>query len=369
MYSQYKMEVLNTRNTWIEIDLSILRDNFKKIDRHVKKSIIPVIKANAYSHGTIAMGKLYERLGVPIIAVAALDEALEMRRNGVMVDILVLGYVDLNCIQMAIDENFILTSADLDWTRKVNAYAEQQQSSIRIHIKLNCGMNRRGFKSDDEVKEVLTSFTSLKVEGIFGHLSSADIDEEETYAQIETFESRVASYEFSFDWIHLSNSFSASLFEQKMRLTNAVRPGLLLYGYYDEVLNIGVKPALSLFSESFESQTLQRGEGVSYGLTYKANSEEYINIFPIGYADGILRHFQGETVFTEEFGFCEIVGRICMDQLAVKVPKPMSNLKIEIIGKNISINRLAEKQSTIIWEILCQLSARIQTRYIGELYE
>ncbi|MGL4662240.1 MAG: alanine racemase [Culicoidibacterales bacterium] len=361
------MKVLEHRNTWIEVRMDRLKENFQKIEAFTTKELMPVIKANAYGHGAVPVASLYEKLGAKTLVVSAIDEAIELRQAGIQVDILLIGYIAPQDVRLAIDYNVIVSVGSLEWIEQVQKDVFSEK--LRIHIKLNCGMNRRGFKKDEEVDRLMKILKDnenrYSLEGIFAHMPVSDTDKEVTEQSITKFRKRVERLAYPFRYIHISNSFTTMNYEVDTSFCNAVRPGVVLYGYYSDDFPISVKPALTLKSRTSEFQTLEIGEKLGYGYTYTANKEMKIAVVPIGYADGILRHFQNVEVYVSNYGASQIVGRICMDYLYVEVPLVTSKeVEIELIGDHVSLHRLAEIQQTIDYEILCQLSPRITRKYI-----
>lgn len=361
------MKILEHRSTWIEIDLNRLKENYQKICAFTSKEVMPVIKANAYGHGAVPVAQLYEKLGAKTLIVSAIDEAIELRQAGVQTDILLIGYIDPKDVILAIDYNIIVSVASLVWMERVHQDSFPQK--LRMHIKLNCGMNRRGFKDDREVDTLMQLIKQnddrYQLEGIFAHLPVSDTDQNVTKQAVLQFRNRVQRLQYPFDYVHISNSFTTMNYDVDTSFCNAVRPGIVLYGYYSDDYPIDVSPALKLKAKTNEFQTLETNEQLGYGYTYTAEKQMKIAVVPIGYADGMLRHFQNVEVYVEGHGKSRIVGRICMDYLYVEVPLEVGcEVEIEFIGEAVPLHQLAMKQNTIDYEILCQLSPRLKRKYI-----
>lgn len=359
--------MLEHRNTWIEINRNILKENYQKINASTTKEIMPVIKANAYGHGAVEVAKLYEKLGAKTLVVSAIDEAIELRQAGIQTDILLIGYIDPQHIILAIDYNVVVSVGSLEWIEEIQKNYLPQK--LRLHIKLNSGMNRRGFKNDDDVDKVMKILKQnedlYSVEGIFAHLPVSDTDEVLTRQSVAQFQRRVERLHYQFRYVHISNSFTTMNYDVDTSFCNAVRPGIVLYGYYSDDYPINVTPALKLKSRTREFQTLVAEERLGYGFTYVAEKQMKIAVVPIGYADGMLRHFQDAEVNVVGYGKSRIVGRICMDYLYVEIPlEAKHEVEIEFIGEEVPLHALAQRQNTIDYEILCQLSPRIIRKYI-----
>lgn len=362
------MNILTHRKTCLEIDLDILKENYLKIAASTKKELMPVIKSNAYGHGAVEAAKLYESLGTKTLIVSALDEAIELRNAGIQCDILLIGYTNSKDAILAIDYNIIVSVGSLEWMEALQR--DLLPSKLRLHIKLNCGMNRRGFKLDDEVDTLMQIIKQneedYSLEGIFAHMPVSDSDSDLTKEAIQLFKTRVERLNYNFNYVHVSNSYTTMNYDQNTSFCNAVRPGIVLYGYYSNDFPIKVKPALSLKAKTSEFQILEVGELLGYGYTYQADKKMKIAIVPIGYADGILRHFQNAKVYITNIGYSNIVGRICMDYLYVEVPlETKGEIEVEFFGEHVALHQYAEIQNTIDYEILCQLSLRIPRQYIG----
>lgn len=362
------MQVLTHRMASVEVDLNILKENYYRIEAFTQKEIFPVVKANAYGHGAVQVARLYERLGAKTIVVAVIDEAIELRKAGIQTDLLLIGYIDPKDVILALEYDVIISVGSLQWLQKVNQ--DSLPKPLRLHIKLNCGMNRRGFKKDEEVDEAMTLLkkneAAYQIEGIFSHMPVSDTDTSVTKQAIELFQARVERLKYNFKYIHISNSYTTMNYDIDTSFCNAVRPGVVLYGYYSEDFPMALTPALKLLAVATEFQTLQPGDSLGYGYTFVAEREMKIGVVPLGYADGILRHFQNAEVYVENMGSSNIIGRICMDMLYVEVPlETTAPIEIELIGPNAPLRRLSQIQETIDYEIMCQLHPRIKRVYIG----
>lgn len=362
------MNIFTHRNTCLEINLDILKENYLKIAASTSKELMPVIKSNAYGHGAVEAAKLYESLGTKTLVVSAIDEAIELRNAGIQSDILLIGYTNPKDVILAIDYNIIVSVGSLEWMKELQR--DSFPGKLRLHIKLNCGMNRRGFKLDDEVDILMQMIKQneedYSLEGIFAHMPVSDTDTNLTKEAIQLFKTRVERLNYDFKYVHISNSYTTMNYDQNTSFCNAVRPGVVLYGYYSDDFPINVRPALSLKAKTSEFQTLEAGELLGYGYTYQADKQMKIAVVPIGYADGMLRHFQNAPVHLTNIGYSNIVGRICMDYLYVAVPlETKGEVEVEFFGEHVALHQYAEIQNTIDYEILCQLSPRIPRQYIG----
>ncbi|MCI6272563.1 MAG: alanine racemase [Erysipelotrichaceae bacterium] len=350
------------RDAWIKVDLDAFKYNIKTIIKKTNKNLIAIVKANAYGCGIQEIYKAAEEAGACMFAVSSLEEAIALRNCGCKKDILILSYVSHEYIDIIKKNDLTLTTVSLDW---IKTFSKYDASNIKVQIKLDTGMNRIGLKSEEELKEAIKILDNSKmiIEGIFTHFACSDEKENPmTNKQFKLFENTVKNCNRNFKWIHTSNSDGAFILNENF--TNAVRVGISLLGIntYDKTL----KNVLSLFCRITNVKKILKGETVSYGATYKALENEIIATLPIGYADGWIRKNQGRMVLVED-EYAEIVGRICMDQMMIKL-KSKKNIGtlVELFGKNISIEKIANDLDTIPYEIITILSDRLTRVYFKD---
>ncbi len=346
------------RQTWASIDLDALAFNVEKLHTYHHSALIAVVKANAYGHGDIMVARKLQSMGVEMLAVATLDEALNLRLHGISSDILVMGYVHAEDIQEVLHHNIILTVVSLEWLKSLNTSAH----NLRVHLKIDTGMNRLGIKETHEIFNAMDRIKDigLKLEGIFTHFASSDKpDNIQTQAQYDRFEALVKELNYPFKWIHSSNSGAVVNF--KAPITNAVRIGLSLYGYTDYPVEL--KPVLRLYTRLLDIKEVKQGESVGYGANYVASQDELIGTIGIGYADGLARRHQGSYCYIEADA-CQLVGRVCMDLIMVRLSKryPIGT-EVELMGPHVNFYDLAKHLNTIPYEIFPQLNDRIPRVY------
>ncbi len=350
------------RKTYAEINLDALEHNVRTLYNYHKKTLIAVVKANAYGHGDIMVARHLEKLGTQMCAVATLDEAINLRENGITMDILCMGYVEAMDVPLAIEHNIVLTLISLDWVKRLKDYPVKH---ARVHLKIDTGMNRLGIKENDQVFEALAIADSLGllVEGIYTHFASSDDPlSSQTANQYTSFNTLLKSLNREFKWIHSANSGAVVNFPTPN--CNAVRIGLSIYGYSDYPVDL--KPVMRLYASLLDVKSVKKGEAVGYGANYSAQSDELIGTIGIGYADGIHRNIQGSHCSINEIE-CEYVGRICMDLSLIRLDKEYPiGTKVEIIGDHISAKVLAKNLKTIVYELLPQLNGRIPRVYIQD---
>ncbi|WP_284643874.1 alanine racemase [Paenibacillus silviterrae] len=369
------------RPTRVEISLDALRHNLeafrKALPEHV--NMMAVVKADAYGHGALEVSKEALRCGVSYIAVAFLDEGLELRRLGITAPILVLGYTPPEGLQPAWENDItvnIYTEELLNAAQTLNT----QNRPLKVHMKIDSGMNRIGVPSEEEAIRLITkalSIPSIELEGLFTHYACAD-EEDKSYteAQHERFSRVVEHFQqqnITFRYIHAGNS--ATAIDMPDKTFNMVRLGISMYGLYpSEEVNhqqIQLEPVLSIKTGVVMVKQVPPDEGVSYGAIYRTKQEETIATLPIGYADGFSRMLTGKAQVLVRGQRVPIVGRICMDQCMMNVTG-LADIPIEeevvILGRQgkerITAEEHAEWLGTINYEITCMISHRVPRVYV-----
>lgn len=364
------------------VDLAAIRQNIKQELNHLTpgQKLFAVIKANAYGHGAVRVAQEAVKVGVDGFCVAILDEALELRRAGIVQPILVLGVTLPKYATLAAANGISLAVPTLDWLKQASQVLSQNQLCLKIHLAVDSGMGRIGFSDDNEfiaANDFLLKNQNFAVEGMFTHFASADSSDDSYFkSQVERFDHFKSLLKLSPKWIHVDNT-AASVFNKKVH-SDIVRFGIGIYGLNpssnpaspDLPAQIKLKPALSFESELVQVHTIHRGQGVGYGSTYIADSDQVIGTVPVGYADGFIRKFQG---FKVQVGkeYCPIVGRICMDQLMVQLPHVMPvGTKVILISNDPAapnnIKAAADYVDSIHYEVACLLDDRLPRKYYNE---
>lgn len=363
------------RRAWVEIDLNALKSNYKTICSQCKSKVIPVIKADAYGHGASQVASALQESGADFFAVSNISEAIELRKSGIKGEILILGYTPVEAVNLLREYNIIQCIYSYEYASQVNDEAEKLGVMIKSHLKLDTGMGRIGFDCREGKYIEAELIGALKLEhldfkGVFTHFPSADSYEESdiefTRCQYEIFNNTVEKLEkegFGFEMKHCCNSAGFYCFED-MHL-DAVRAGIILYGLSpsDEIeLSDGYIPVMSMYSAVSMVKTVEKDETVSYGRTYKAESKRKVATVSAGYADGVPRLLSNKGYVLINGQKAPIIGRVCMDQFCVDVTE-LDNIsvgdKVEIFGKNISVNQVAKIAQTINYEIICGISKRV----------
>ncbi|HSH25650.1 MAG TPA: alanine racemase [Massilibacterium sp.] len=366
------------RNTWAEIDLDAIKYNIQQVKKNLKKEthLFAVVKANAYGHGAKEVAQVALESGADYLAVALLDEAIELREHGIDAPILILGPIRPADVKIAAKYDVTVTVFQAEWVKKASQFLYNQ--SVNIHIKVDSGMGRIGIRSKQEAYELvaeLKQHPEFRVEGLFTHFATADAkDLTYFHHQVHTFKEMIrwfAEWQFNIPIVHISNSAATLRFPSLQY--NGVRFGISMYGLSPSLemkkeLPFALKPALSLHTKITHIKRLKKGEKVSYGATYEAKEDEWIATVPIGYADGWIRKLSNSEVLVEGERV-PIVGRICMDQMmiAVKKERPLDTV-VTLIGQQgkeeITTDEVAKRLETINYEITCMISARVPRVFV-----
>ncbi len=372
---------------WAEIDVNAAEKNFNIIKSKLSNNtkLCCVVKANAYGHGAVYLSKLYEKLGADYFAVSNIEEAMQLRNNGIQTPILILGYTPTECASILAENNISQTVFSYSYAKELSRSAKGDGVSVKIHIKLDSGMGRIGFDCIHDSDKILDSVAevckmdSLVPEGIFTHFAMADEGtdgREFTRLQHERFTNAIVALEkrnIRFDIKHCANS--ATTFDYPEYHMDMVRVGVVLYGLAPSGKVHGCEeltPVMSLKSVISMIKEIGEGDTVSYGCTYTADKKTKIATAPVGYADGFWR--SNATCGTEMLirgQRVNIVGRVCMDQLMLDVTDIKGVREGDYItvigsdkGESITADELAKNNGTIGYEMICSIGERVPRFYI-----
>ena len=370
--------IFDTLRTWAEVDLDAIEHNFMAARNHLPKEmkLLATIKANAYGHGAVRIAKLLQDKS-DYFGLAAMDEAVQLRQAGIQLPLLVLGPVRPADYTRAANHQITLAVSSLEEAKAISACAEKCGKSIKVHIALDTGMSRIGFAcaeaSARQIEEA-AKLPGLMVEGIFSHFALADSkDKSYVNLQRDNFQKMLREIRVEFPVRHLYNSAAITELEPEFDMA---REGIILYGLLpsDEVdlSRIGgVKPAMALRSHVSFVKPLPAGTPVSYGCTYRPETDRVIATVMAGYADGVPRLLSncGEVIIHGVKA--PIVGRVCMDQFMVDVthiPGIKSGDVVTIFGTDgdvtITADEVAAKAQTIGYEVVCGIAPRVPRVYL-----
>ena len=368
--------IIKDRPTQLRVDLDALLNNYNKLNNlNIEKIGLAVVKADSYGLGAKVIARhLYEN-GVRHFATATLEEALELK--GIIKDsmILVLGVINPLNVKYAVENNISLTCPSKEWLEDALLQIQGFNKKLKIHVKIDTGMGRIGASELEELEEInnLLASEEIDFEGIFSHYSNAD-GENDNYDnyQTENFERSIKVFTHKPKYIHIENSAGTVKYSDREDQYNLSRIGITLYGCYpseniEKLDKIKLESVASLVSKVTHVKKFSKGQRLGYGISYEAKEDVYIATIPVGYADGILRRAQGFKIKVGSEN-CEIVGRVCMDQLMVRCSE---NIKVgddvlifgENNGQKISVDDFATYQDTISYEIFCCINKRVPRVY------
>lgn len=319
------------RDAWVEIDLGALQANVRAFRALIgpDTQFMAVVKADAYGHGAVRCAAAALAAGATWLGVATADEALQLRAAGIAAPILVFAEVPETALPELIDARVDLCASSPMFLQAASREAARQKLSARFHLKIDTGMHRIGVAPAEAVR-VLTDaaeLPALELAGVFTHFATADVEGDwDADVQLRRFEKALASIrraDIDIPLVHAANSAAAVLMP-KARY-DMVRVGISLYGLYaseDTPRHIKLRPVMSVKARATLVKTIATGEGVSYGLTYRAPKPTTIATLPFGYADGMPRRLSNRAEFLLERDGRRVpqVGRVCMDQLMAEIP-------------------------------------------------
>ena len=362
----------------MDIDLDAIRRNIRntKQGKNKTEKVCAVIKADGYGHGAVQIAKNISDI-VDFFAVACIDEAMELVDHGICLPILILGYTHPSYFETAIQNEIRMTVYDEKAASKIAKAARAVNKTAKIHIKLNTGMNRIGFRPSDENLEVvrrISMMTGIEVEGIFTHLHSADeTDLTSANEQIESFRrftEKLKEMGVEIPIRHCANSAAAIKLPQAD--FDMFRLGIAMYGLYPSpcVMEQKLYPAMSLYSHVTMVKMIKKGESVGYGARFTASKTTRVATVSVGYADGYLRNLTNKGYVLIRGKKAKILGSVCMDQIMVdvsRIPETKVDDTVVLVGKSgnqvISMEEIAGLGGTINYEFACGITRRVAARY------
>ena len=362
-------------------------DNIKKNVNTVRDKfgedmlIMGIVKANAYGHGAVEVAKALVESGANMFGVAAIDEAVELRENGVTAPILILGQIFSQDYETAIENDITCTIIDIVTAHGLSKKAQELGKIAKVHIKIDTGMGRIGFQPDENGEKEIKSVFELKnlsIDGAFTHFANADTTDK-TSAKTQKqkfldFTDKLIKEGYNFPIRHMYNS--ASAMDLDGYCGEMVRCGIMTYGLYpSEEMNRDYKlyPALEFKSSISFVKSVKKGFTVSYGSTYVAEKDMIIATIPAGYGDGYPRYLSNKGEVLIRGTRCKIVGRVCMDQFMVDVSH-LDNVQIAdevtLVGtdgnETITVEDVSDKDFRFNYEFCCLITPRVPRIYIKD---
>lgn len=372
------------RRTWAEINLDALTHNYHTIRKHIGEDVrfLGVVKADAYGHGSVQVADHLQKLGADYLAVSSIDEAMELRFNGITMPILILGHTPKEQVDRLICFN--ITQA-VTCEAKALEYSEEAVrygGTLKIHIKVDTGMSRLGYLCEGEhfehgVEGILHACTlpGLDAEGIFTHFAVADEEGaselEYTKHQFQLFTDVIKAVEekwgHRFHIRHCANTGATTKYPETW--LDMVRPGLLLYGYGEYAKQLGLKPVMSLKTTISTIKIYPKGTRISYGGIFETDKQTRIGVVPYGYADGFLRCLSNRYSLMTDEGPAPVRGKICMDMCMIDLsdaPSVDVGDEVVIFGPENPLENMADMAGTIPYELTCAVSKRVPRIFIED---
>lgn len=372
------------RPVWAQIDLTAAAENMQRIRKHVGNtvSVCAVVKGNAYGHGAVEMAGVFLDNGADRLAVACLDEAIELRQHGITASLLVLGHTDGRRASDIIQYDIETTVFCYEDAKHLSEAAEKAGTSVKIHFAADTGMGRIGYQvCEESIREIkkISRLPFVAAEGFFTHFCVSDIKDktftQEQFRRFSWFRRRLEEEHIPARHFHCCGR--AGVLAYPEFYCDMVRPGIIQYGCdpSSEVTTegYGLQSVMSLRCCITHVKMIEKGSTVSYGRRFTAPKPTKIATLPVGYADGYPRRLSNQTEILVHGRRVPQVGLICMDQCMIdvtEIPDVCIGDEAVLFGKQenevISLAELADKTGTIVHEILCNINRRVPRVYIKD---
>ncbi len=377
------------RCTAARVDLAAIRANYRALAAHfgaeaaltgaAPPAMLAVVKANAYGHGAVAVARALREAGAAWLAVADIEEGLELRESGDRGRILVFGALSVSDVAGVFTHDLTPTVSSPGAAQALGAAARARGVRLRCHLKIDTGMNRLGFRHDNLARTLpaVLGDAALDVEAVYTHFATADDPEHSLFEtqrlRFDAARAALAGLGARPTLVHAANS--AACLRDSRTWADLVRPGLLLYGVVPPPLatTLPLLPAMSLTSRVVAVKGVRLGENVGYGARHTAAAPETLAVVPAGYADGLDRRLEGRGAVLIRGRRAPIVGAVSMDMLTVDVTGidgVSTGDEVVFLGRQgdqawqtIDAREMAAWIGTIPYEVLCRLGARVARRY------
>jgi len=370
----------STASVWLEIDLGVLQDNFRRIARAVAPcQVIGVLKANAYGLGAQPIARALQQAGCRRFSVAELNEGLSL--SGIGADVQLLGAVLPDEVEPSVEAGILLPVGDLDTAHRISEAAACLGRQARVHFVVDTGMGRLGVpvaQAAALIREAVR-LPSVDWEGIYSHFPVAyHSGSEYTCGQMDAFEALLATLEadgIRFAWRHIANSDAVNNFPRAFRPPyNAVRTGINLHGSFDTEgrRSLSLVPVLSLKTRLAAVRRLKAGSSIGYGCTYRLPREMLVGTVSAGYADGLPLALSNRGTLLVGGVPCPVLGRVSMDYTTLSletVPDARCGDEVVCLGGQgpaaVSVEDWAQLKGTHSYDIICSFGSRVEHRFIA----
>lgn len=368
------------RNAYVEIDQSAIARNVRTLKGLTRPGtrFMAVVKGDGYGHGSVPVARAALGAGADCLGVATLDEAAELRDAGITATIQLLSEPPASTIDVVFALDVVPAVATREFAVELGRQAALLGKEAEYHLKIDTGMNRIGVRAEDaaEFLRALKDFPGLRLTGVFTHFATADVPGDWDFeTQVERFERALAEIrteKIDVGVVHAANS-AATILHPEVHY-DMVRCGIAVYGLHPWPSTYGkieLEPAMSVKARVTFVKRIGMGEGVSYGLTWRASAPTTIATLPLGYADGVHRVLSNNMQVVCGGRVCEQVGRVCMDQLMFEVPRNVEiGVGAEAVivgsqgGETITMDAVAQAAGTINYEMACAFGMRLPRQYL-----
>jgi len=372
--------MINNERAKACIDLNVIGQNFGAIKMLLPPGvkILCVVKADAYGHGAVEVARRLESVGADYLGVATTDEGTILRKYGITAPILVMsGMLTQAEIESFFKYRLTPVVYDFDALKAFQTASSARKETMKIHIKIDTGMGRLGFVSEElpDLIEHIDICDKIEVEGCMSHFSSSEVRDEYGFGQIARFKKALQILKkngIKPELIHMANSGAVTQYPEAH--FDMVRVGIALYGSYPSKGLSGilpVKPVMKFTSRIALIREFPSGSPLSYGRTYTTGKRSRIAYVPVGYADGYPRSLSNKGSVLVNDKRCSIVGQVCMDWLLVDITDEDDVAvggEVILLGKgireSITADEIAEHTGTIPYEIFCKISKRVPRVYV-----
>ncbi len=366
-------------NNYVKIDMDAVLANFKAVKEKAGVPVMAVVKADAYGHGAVQIAQLLEK-ECGFFGVSSLSEALELRRAGITVPILILGHTPVSAFAQVVQEQIRLTMFRYEEAVALSQEACRQGRDAYVHLAVDTGMSRIGFQAteaDADICARIAQLPGIRTEGLFSHFATADSEDlTRAKAQAERFDAfdrmlKARGVEIAIR--HLDNSAGIMNFSRHYEL---VRSGIITYGLYpsgevDPTL-LSLQPAMSWHSRVSHVKLLEAGRQIGYGGTFETAAATRVATIPVGYADGYRRALSGRFYVLLHGKKAPILGRVCMDQMMVDVtdiPQAQVGDSVVLVGRDaeevITWETISAAADSFNYEFVCGISRRVCRQYVS----